>query len=314
MGTMDSSSPFNKNLIWSGLAHCLILASVALFLGFSQLEPPQETPVWINLDSFQPAEPPRGTMEALPLPPPPAPENVQQEVPNQPEPIPEDPVPSPEPEPEPEPQPQPEAVVEKPIVKKPDPVKLEKKAPTPKKPVKPPVEKPKITPPVKPVQKIDKPKAPAVKINKREVTRNSLTKTSAKPQPQQSEFNPNAFAERLRGKLNSGLITAKGISTGGGSPGQPNDFSAYFNHVFQAMYGAWHPPLGLSDGLTSKVLIRVERDGTISKVSLAQPSGNKPMDDSAIAAAKSVKKLNPLPDELGKEFAEITVHFKIQRQ
>ena len=80
------------------------------------------------------------------------------------------------------------------------------------------------------------------------------------------------------------------------------------------MYNAWHPPFGLDEGLTAQILIRVEKNGAISKVSLASSSGNKFMDESTLAAANSVKKLSPLPQGLGDSFVEITIHFKKQKQ
>jgi TonB family protein len=308
----DSNSPFKKNLLWSGVAHCLILATVVLLMGFSKPETPKETPMWIDVPSFGSPEPAGGSA-GQPQPEPLPPQNIQPEPQNVPEEVlpPENPTPEPPPEPQPEPEPvKPDPIVDQPVPKK-TPVKPK---PPVKKPIPKPTDKPKPPPQTKTVPKTDKPKTPTpIKVNKTEVVRNSSAKTSTQGQSHQTD-DSSAFAKRLADRLGTGLITAKGVPSGGGSSGTPNDFSSYFGHVFQVMYGAWNPPLGLSDGLTSKVLIRVERDGTISKVSLAQPSGSKPMDDSTLAAANSVKKLNPLPQGLGKEFAEITVHFKIQHQ
>jgi TonB family protein len=129
-------------------------------------------------------------------------------------------------------------------------------------------------------------------------------------------YDAKAFANRLLSKMqgSGGLVTAKGATgTGTGGAGQPNPFAWYFNRVFEEMYAAWEPPFGLAEGLVAQVLIRVEKTGSITKVSLAGPSGNKAMDDSALAAANRVKKLPPLPEGLGGAFAEITVHFKVQR-
>jgi len=129
-------------------------------------------------------------------------------------------------------------------------------------------------------------------------------------------YDAKAFANRLLGKMqgSGGLVTAKGATgTGTGGAGQPSPFAWYFNRVFQEMYAAWEPPFGLDEGLRTQVLIRVEKTGTITKVSLAASSRNKAMDDSALAAVNRVKKLPPLPEGLGGSFAEITVHFKVQR-
>lgn len=132
--------------------------------------------------------------------------------------------------------------------------------------------------------------------------------------PAGARYDPKAFARRLLSRMegSEGLVTARGAG-GTGSSGQPNPYAWYFQKIFQEMYAAWTPPLGLDNGLVSRVLIRVEKNGAITKVSLAAPSGNRAMDDSALAAAHRVKKLPPPPEELGNPFAEIIVHFKIQR-
>jgi TonB family protein len=135
--------------------------------------------------------------------------------------------------------------------------------------------------------------------------------------PGGAAFDAGGFARNLLGKLQNsgGLVTAKGATgTGTSGAGSPNEFGWYFSLIFQEMYGAWDPPLGLPEGLVTRVLIRVEKTGVISKVSLANSSGNKSMDDSALAAAHRVKKLPPPPDGLGDRFAEFTIGFKIQKQ
>ena len=163
---------------------------------------------------------------------------------------------------------------------------------------------------------------PKVILSTRKVTRTlglSQSKSSSKTSSILSgpfPFNTSTFEKSLLTKLfNSGdLVAAKGaIGSGTSAKGQPNDFAWYFNHIFQEMYHAWQTPFGLADGLHTQVLLRVEKSGMISKVSLASSSGNQLMDESALAAANHVKKLQPLPKGLGDSYAEITVTFKIQK-
>jgi TonB family protein len=60
------------------------------------------------------------------------------------------------------------------------------------------------------------------------------------------------------------------------------------------------------------ILLRVARDGRIDAVRLEHSSGNKLMDDSALAAARSVPRLDPLPEGLGGDTAEISVNFRLE--
>lgn len=164
---------------------------------------------------------------------------------------------------------------------------------------------------------------PKVIISTRKVTRThglSQSKSSSKTSSislGSSSFNASTFEKSLLTKLFDGgdLVTAKdAVGSGTSAEGQPNDFAWYFNHIFQEMYHAWQTPFGLAEGLHTQVLLRVEKSGMISKVSLASPSGNQLMDESALAAANHVKKLQPLPKGLGDSYAEITVTFKIQKR
>lgn len=77
------------------------------------------------------------------------------------------------------------------------------------------------------------------------------------------------------------------------------------------MYEAWNPPLDARSGMTSRILLKVDRTGLISQVSLASSSGNPQMDASALDAARHVTKLPPLPSEIPGNPADITVNFKL---
>jgi TonB family protein len=80
------------------------------------------------------------------------------------------------------------------------------------------------------------------------------------------------------------------------------------------MYEAWDQPGSVNDRkLMAVVLVKVARDGSIVGVTLKQSSGNKLMDNSALAAARKVRMLEPPPDALVKgSAAEISVDFQME--
>jgi len=80
------------------------------------------------------------------------------------------------------------------------------------------------------------------------------------------------------------------------------------------MYEAWEQPGSVIDKtLVATVLIRIARDGSIASVELQRSSGNRLMDDSALAAARKVEHLEPPPDGLLKgSTANITVDFQVE--
>ncbi|MGA2603230.1 MAG: TonB family protein [Verrucomicrobiia bacterium] len=100
-----------------------------------------------------------------------------------------------------------------------------------------------------------------------------------------------------------------------GGVGKGSPFWSYYLRVHDVMYEAWEQPGKAGDfdkKLVTTVLLRVARDGRIDGVRLAHSSGNQLMDDSALAAAHSVPRLDPLPEGLGGDFAEISVNFRLE--
>jgi len=100
-----------------------------------------------------------------------------------------------------------------------------------------------------------------------------------------------------------------------GGQGKGSPFWSYYLHVRDRMYEAWEQPgqaLNWDKKLMTGVLVRVARDGKIVGVSLKDSSGNGLMDSTALAAARKVERLDPLPDGLGGATAEITVFFQLE--
>lgn len=169
--------------------------------------------------------------------------------------------------------------------------------PTPPRPVPRdiPEPRPQPTPPPKPP-----PPRPRVEPSTQRVTRVQ--------QPPAPARRPPLTADQIREQL------ARGLPASSASTSARDDFPGwYFAMVRQTLYDAWLQPSGLSaaSGLTVHVLIRVERDGTISRRQLVKPSGNAAMDDSVMRAVESVRKLRPLPDQYRGPYRDITVEFEL---
>jgi len=166
---------------------------------------------------------------------------------------------------------------------------------------------------------------------------------TAKSPTKATSANPAASAEAIRKRFASALAAAEDGTPGGdnrpagggtgeskygrlgspdGSPdgiaggvGKGSPFWSYYLHVHDLMYEAWEQPgqaLNFDKKLVATILLRVARDGRILDVRLQGSSGNKLMDDSALAAARDVPRLDPLPAGLGGDTADITVSFRLE--
>lgn len=73
----------------------------------------------------------------------------------------------------------------------------------------------------------------------------------------------------------------------------------------------WVQPAGIAGDISTVVKIRIEKDGHISDVSLAQSSGNAIMDDSVLSAAKGVTQVDPLPAAIKDSFYIVPIEFDL---
>jgi len=112
--------------------------------------------------------------------------------------------------------------------------------------------------------------------------------------------------------VGSGSAVAGDYGTGSGG-GTYDPLGWYYSMVRAAMYEAWQQPSALAGthGLLSRVLIRVQRDGQITRRTLVQPSGNALMDNSVMTAVESVQQLQALPPGFGGAYKEITIDFEL---
>jgi TonB family protein len=106
--------------------------------------------------------------------------------------------------------------------------------------------------------------------------------------------------------------SADGIA---GGVGKGSQFWSYYMHVHDKMYEAWDQPgkaNSLDKKLVATLVLHVARDGRIEGVRMERSSGNKLLDDSVMTAAHSVPRLDPLPEGLGGDFADISVNFRLE--
>ncbi len=104
-----------------------------------------------------------------------------------------------------------------------------------------------------------------------------------------------------------------GAGAGSGGGGRYDPLGWYYSMVRATLYEAWQQPSALAGnrGLTTRVLIRVGRDGRVLRRSLDRSSGNPQMDASALKAVESVAQLPALPPGFGGDYKDITVDFAL---
>ncbi len=317
---------FRRNFILACIVHGALIVGIVIFEGvISNARSSVPSPVTLitpaDILGDLPKGPGFGRGNYAP-PPPPAPESAAESGPNNEAPLASDEQPAPKAKPAPAPAP---------AVHDPNDILI------PKKPVKPTAKKP------VPTEKATA-KTTTTAPTKTTATTAS-TKTASKSTTKGTSTGKAVSADSIRQHFASALASAEG---GGGSPGGDNrtpgggtgeskygrlgspdgaadgiaggigkgsPFWSYYLMVHDRMYEAWEQPgqaVSFDKKLVATVLLRVARDGRIDGVKLEHSSGNKLMDDSAVTAARSVPRLDPLPEGLGGDTAEITVNFRLE--
>ena len=157
-------------------------------------------------------------------------------------------------------------------------------------------------------------------------TNNALTQIKGRPRLTPGEIRK-MFADSVkgigsdsgpRGRRSSGgpvgQWTGGGPGPGPGDPGADGPGAWYYAMVKQVMYDAWEVPSSLAaqSGLSSDVVIRVRRDGTITEWKMTRPAGNALWDESVKRAVNSVKHLEPLPPQFIGPTHDILIIFEPQ--
>jgi TonB family protein len=80
-------------------------------------------------------------------------------------------------------------------------------------------------------------------------------------------------------------------------------------------YGQWDQPTSIFDSnirFVTTLKIRIQKDGTVSARSIVKSSGNAVMDESVLAAARRVSRVDPLPADFGREYYEVNINFELE--
>ena len=149
---------------------------------------------------------------------------------------------------------------------------------------------------------------PAKKPKPIERQTNRVVKTTAAPDPPKQPVPPTE--ESIKAILTAEMPESGPIvlEVGESDP----VLGAYYQQVYDRMYSAWIQPSHLKSlpGLSADIRIVVEPNGNIAGRTKTRSSGNELMDESAMKAVQSVKKLPSLPREF-RSPREIVVTFEI---
>jgi outer membrane biosynthesis protein TonB len=323
MSTMEKR--FRRNFVVACIVHVAIIGGIVVFEGvFSNAHSnvPATTELIIPADILGDLPTGAGTGRGNYAPPPPEPASENTGAPSAPS----------EPAAKPAEPVAPKATVPPPDAKDPNDILIPKKpvAKETKKPVDTTARKPDATD-----------KTADKTVDKTATAKKAVA--NAKPSVKTGPATPAVSADTIRQRFASALAASEGGNAGGdnkapgggsgvskygrlGSPdgaadgiaggvGKGSQFASYYMHVHDRMYEAWDQPgqaKSLDKKLVTTLILHVARDGRIEGVRLDRPSGNKLMDDSVMSAAHSVPRLDPLPEGLGGDFAEISVNFRLE--
>ncbi|MFC1855116.1 energy transducer TonB [Thermodesulfobacteriota bacterium] len=87
----------------------------------------------------------------------------------------------------------------------------------------------------------------------------------------------------------------------------------YYNMIWKRIKDSWILPSGISEKnkeMTTVVVIRIEKDGSVSKIKIEEKSGSSYYDESAIRA---IKKAEPFPkfiEGMNRDFFKVGVRFR----
>ena len=126
------------------------------------------------------------------------------------------------------------------------------------------------------------------------------------PPPAQPPPRPALTPEQIRQQLAQSLPQ-------GATPtaGTTDAFTRYMTLLYETLYRSWVQPTSVMPGTTATALIRVERDGRISRRELTRRSGQPAMDESVQRALNALTRLQPLPAEIRGTHYDFTIEFEL---
>ena len=87
---------------------------------------------------------------------------------------------------------------------------------------------------------------------------------------------------------------------------------AFAEHIHDRFFSVWDQPTSIASGSTG-LSIKIESDGRISDFKLVSSLSNRVLDESVMAAARRVLKVNPPPAGLLSGGAyQVTINFEVE--
>ena len=185
-----------------------------------------------------------------------------------------------------------------------------------------PVTTPAPRPSVTPVPKAS-PKPTAKPSPKPSPKKIAESKATPKPSPKRSATPsaPDKKGDEARKEsvkvapVNADSAGEKSGSTGPGGGVRASEFSWYGKMLHDRFYSEWVQPttsVAIGTKISVVVRIRIEKDGRVSKFTVAKPSGNVVVDESVAAVAQRVTQVDPLPRGLGSgAYYEVKINFEL---
>jgi protein TonB len=133
--------------------------------------------------------------------------------------------------------------------------------------------------------------------------------------PQPVKVDPNKAqtgdAPGLRIAMNSTQTHAGTISVGTADAAFGSRFAFYVQQITQKVAQQWYT--GMLDpratGHRVYITFQVERDGSLTHVQIAQPSGDATLDQTALSAVQHIDTFGPLPDNYTGSHINVTYYF-----
>ncbi len=197
----------------------------------------------------------------------------------------------------------------------------------PAPPTEPPPDPEDIAPPKPPEQKTPRPKPPPPKPpgppRKIEVSQKRVTRPI-----QQKPAQPKLTAEEIRRLLERGakpgersslsdadlrrLLNTSQTFAEHGAAMTPDQL--YREMIRQALYAAWDQPSSGAYGLTTRMELTFNPDGTITGHRIVAPSGSTPMDESVVRAVRAVRRVSGIPADFLISNRRLVVSFELTDQ
>ncbi len=117
------------------------------------------------------------------------------------------------------------------------------------------------------------------------------------------------------------LAGRKSVPSTGGAEGSgaaasgddPNALARYHRHIQRRFRERWVQPTSVftqQARFVTTVAITIRRDGNVESVRLVKPSGDPAMDQSVMEAARSVRRIDPLPRTIRQDPYVVSIDFE----